>query len=71
MLASTSERKYALVYNRAKALAEILSADADLSIFGPSMVKSFTGEHGAIHVKFWYRLLQHLRKHRSDVGHLT
>jgi len=41
LLASTSERNYPQVYARAEALAETLSADADLGIFGPSMVKSF------------------------------
>jgi len=43
LLASTSERNYSQVYVRAKALAETLNADADLSVFGPSMVKSFVG----------------------------
>jgi len=41
LLASTSERNYSQVYVRARALVETLTADADLSIFGPSMVKSF------------------------------
>ncbi|KAF9652910.1 hypothetical protein BDM02DRAFT_3183252 [Thelephora ganbajun] len=41
LLASTYERKYSQVYLRARALAEALSVDVDLSIFGPSMVKSF------------------------------
>ena len=34
---------------------EILDADADLSIFGPSMVKSFIGENN---VSLQYRFLQ-------------
>ena len=51
LLASTSERNYPQVYIRAKALAEALSADADLCVFGPSMVKSFVGENGLFHVK--------------------
>ncbi|KAF9792827.1 COP9 signalosome [Thelephora terrestris] len=42
LLASTSERNYPQVYVRAIALSDALSEDADLSIFGPSMVKSFT-----------------------------
>ena len=71
LLASTSERKYAQVYDRAKTLSETLSADADLSIFGPSMVKTFTGENGTIHVEFRYHLLQYLQKFRSDVARLT
>jgi len=71
LLASTSERKYAQVYDRAKALAETLSADPDLSIFGTSMVKSFTSENGVIHVEFRYHLLHHPQKLRSDVGRLT
>jgi len=41
LLASTSERNYPQVYIRGKALLDALNADADLSIFGPSMVKSF------------------------------
>ena len=52
LLASTSERNYPQVYARAEALAETLSADADLGIFGPSMVKSFIGKwlsrHGSM-----------------------
>jgi len=41
LLASASERNYPQVYARARALAETLSEDADLSPIGPSMVKSF------------------------------
>jgi len=40
-LASTSERNYSQAYVRAKTLVEALNEDADLSIFGSSMVKSF------------------------------
>jgi COP9 signalosome complex subunit 8 len=50
LLASTSERKYPQVYIRAKALLNELSADADMSVFGPSMVKSFIGEKEIYHV---------------------
>jgi len=41
LVASTSERNYSRVYVRARALVDILSADPDLSIFGPSMATSF------------------------------
>ena len=60
LLASTSERNYSQVYVRATALVETLSVDADLSIFAPSMVKSFTGENDLSHVKFRCRPLQYL-----------
>ena len=45
LLASTYERNYHQVYARARALVETLSADADLGIFGPSMIKSFISEN--------------------------
>ena len=46
LLASTSERNYPQVYLRAKALWDALGTDDDLSVFGPSMVKSFISEQG-------------------------
>lgn len=41
LVASTSERNYPQVYIRGRALADALSADADCSVFGQSMVKTF------------------------------
>jgi len=68
LLASASERNYSQVYVRARALAEILDADADLNVFGPSMVKSFVGENGVFHAKFQFHSLHHPQKPRSGLG---
>lgn len=55
LVASTSERNYPQVYVRGRALGDALSADADCSVFGSSMVKAFLCENR--HAKFQYCFL--------------